>query len=381
MRLIYGLSIVLLWSCSKDDGVKIDREVFNNQLYSGVSVQPNDAEFLPSGDILTLTTYPGLSQLKCKILSAEDGSIKENYYSTSNTGLFGRDLMIYQNENYVLGDIEVSTMQRNVILYKLNSIYYEESSLVIPSEHSETAVKIIPKNQMDGFLVLVNRKDKDTDKRGFVLYDIYGNNIEKYINFPHPILQSGSDLIAKKDGSGYYVFGHSIEDVDRSTDFVLYELNNNLELVKKVFFGGGEYEEARQILEDDLGQVYLFGHSASQDILHQMVLFKLDQSLNLIYEKHFGSSYHDGGQTLCFDGSNKLTLIGRTDAPDDNNENVYIVKISTDGQVIDEFTLGDNSNNRADIVLNKNGVDYIIGYNTVDQDFKKNIDFYKVRIK
>lgn len=380
MRYIYYLIIlVLLASCSKDDdGSDIKRKTLYKALKSNFSEQPNDAILLSSDQILTVVTSTENNGLKLMVLSSDSGQVLESKLILDQSQLFARSLLKAQNSFYITSDYERSQNQRNIRCIEANNNLTVVSEFNIPSQHHEVGVKMIKQNTGVNHVLLANRKNKNTDTWGFVLYETNGLGVLNEFDFPHKTLQSGSDIIKKRDGSGYYVFAHVIEDISKSTDFVLFELDNALSVVTKKYFGGKGYEEARKIVEDDNGQVYLFGHSASQDILHQIYLVKLDENLNLIYENHYGSPYHDGGQTLCFDGNSQLTLVGRTDAPLGSEENIYVIKLNVNGSVIDEYYLGGELPNRSDIVLNDNGVDYIIGYKIIDNDFTKNIEFYKI---
>ncbi len=374
--LLFTLSIL---SCSKDDAsTHLEANVTNTHIENTFSEQPNDALFLPNGNICVLATSQKHSGLTFNILSETDGELLESKELLPQSNLFARDLLDAQSKYFILADYELTQETRNVKCIEVNTALTYVKTFNINSLHHEVAVKMI-KQDNENYIILVNRKNKGTETWGFVLYETNGIEVLNTHEFPHPILQSGSDIIRKQDGSGYYVFAHVIEDPLNSTDFVLYEFDNALQVVQKKYFGGNQYEEARRILEDQTGNIYLFGHSASKDIHHQIYLVKLDSDLNTVYENHYGSEYHDGGQTLCFDENQRLTLIGRTDAPNNTNESIYYLKINADGSEVDHFILGNESlKNRSDIVLHNNGTDYVIGYTTIDNNFTKNIDVYLI---
>ena len=379
MRIIYFiLSTCFLFACSKDDGNDtLKADVINKQIYNEFSEQPNDAFFLPSGNICMVVTSKENNGLKFLVLSQEDGSVISTHDVLNQANVFARDVLNDGDRYFVLADSELGVGYRNVTCVEVSTSFTLNSTFTIPSEHHEVAVKMISKEN-GTYSVLVNRKNKNTDTWGFVIYEVENNQVVDSHVFPHGNLQSASDILKKQNGEGYYVFAHSVEDPLRSTDFVLYELNNDFQILKKKYFGGNRYEEARQMLEDDLGQIYLLGHSASKDIQHEIYLVKLDENLNTIYEKHYGSPFHDGGQAFCFDGNHRLTIIGRTDAPSNTNEGIYYLKVNTQGNVIHQQYLGDDLANRSDVVLNMDGVDYILGYTTIDQNFTKNIEFFRV---
>lgn len=364
-------------SCNKDDdSSQWKPQVLNTQISSVTSEQPNDALFLPSGNIGVIVTRKNIG-INIMELNSINGNLISSKPIINQPSLFARDLYTEGNSYSILADFELASNFRNIKFLTLNSSMMLESEKIISSLHHEVGVKMIKANN-GNYALLVNRKRIDSNTWGFLIYEINANGTLNSYDFPHPILQSASDMIRKQDGTGYYVFAHVVEDPLRSTDYVLYEFDNVFNVVNKRYFGGAEYEEARQILEDNSGNVYLFGHSASNDILHEMYLIKLDSELNMIYDKHYGSEYHDGGQTMCFDGGNRLTLIGRTNAPSNTNEGIYYLKINTEGEVLDKQYLGNEYANRSNIVLNRNGEDFIIGYTEIDNNFTKNIDFYKI---
>lgn len=378
MKYLFLLFTLSILSCSKsDESPQWNAQVLNKQISNTFSEYPNDAVVLPTGNLGVLVTSKENSGLKYITLNREDGSVMESKSILSQSNIFGKYLLSNQTSSFILADVEQSAMQRNIKCIKISESSVPIHEFDILSDHHEVAIKMINKTD-SGYIILANRKDKTTENWGFVLYETDGLQIINTHVFPHPILQSSSDIIQKKDGSGYYVFAHVIDDPLNSTDFVLYELDNSLQVSQKKYFGGDQYEEARQILEDHAGQLYLFGHSASDDIEHQMYLVKLDADLNIQFEKHYGSEYHDGGQALCFDGNQRLTLIGRTDAPNNTNESIYYLKINTNGNVLDKMYLGDESANRSDIVLHENGVDYVIGYTTIDNAFTRNIELFRI---
>ncbi len=377
MRYFYFIIISTLLSCNKDDdSSQWKPQILNTQISSVTSEQPNDALFLPSGNIGVIVTRKNIG-LNIMKLNPIDGNFISSEPIINQPSLFARDLYQEGNSYSILADFELMSNFRNIKFLTLNSSMMLESEKTISSLHHEVGVKMIKANN-GNYALLVNRKRTDSNTWGFLIYEINASGTLNSYEFPHPILQSASDMIRKQDGTGYYVFAHVVEDPLRSTDYVLYEFDNVFNVVKKKYFGGVEYEEARQVLEDNSGRVYLFGHSASTDILHEMNLIKLDSELNMIYDKHYGSEYHDGGQTMCFDGGSRLTLIGRTNAPSNTNEGIYYLKINTEGGVLDKQYLGNEYSNRSNIVLNRNGEDFIIGYTEIDNNFTKNIDFYKI---
>lgn len=139
--------------------------------------------------------------------------------------------------------------------------------------------------------------------------------------------------------------------------------NNELELVKT--FGGSQQDDALSVVETSDGNLAILGFTQSNDgdvegklsTDSDYWLLKLDQELNLLWQKTFGGSSDDRGQSIITtsDGGFLVTGFSRsTDGDVTNNSgfhDFWALKLSASGDIIWEKSIGFAGNDRSHSVI------------------------------
>lgn len=358
------LLVVVVSCCPNDDSSSKLEPIINDfTIVSNDYEWVEDATFMYDGLLGVLTTNKTTKGIDISHIDVEKKERLERFSFLQGLEANGVQILTNSGTYLLLVDQQETNGIRNVNIYRSNLKTSLQLVVKIPSEHDEYAVKMM-EYEPNSFIILARRKDKVSGTWGFVLYQYKNGELSLSKAFPHSVLLSTSDMVMHQGGSRFYVFGHVVDDPTKPTDFTLYEFDLNFEINKKLVFGGNEYQEARKMKLDPFGNVFLFGHSADEDILHNMVLMKFDSDLNKIYEKHYGSEFHDGGQTFQILEDQSFSIVGRTNAPNNTNESIYYMKLNNQAQVEFQQILGDDFDNRADVILDYNGVEYIIGNHT-----------------
>jgi hypothetical protein len=106
------------------------------------------------------------------------------------------------------------------------------------------------------------------------------------------------------------------------------------------FYGGPAYEESQAIARTADGGYVLCGHSASLHPIHTMHGLRLDQSGNVLWERHFGSAtVHEGGEGVAVDPGGNILFAGRGDV-EGLGEEIFLVVTDADGNTLHEERTG-----------------------------------------
>lgn len=141
------------------------------------------------------------------------------------------------------------------------------------------------------------------------------------------------------------------------------EFNNELD--RLVTLGGSGEDDALSVIETSDGQIALLGYTQSNDgdVEGKLSndsdywLIKLDLELNIIWQKTFGGSSDDRGQSLVgtADGGFLVTGFSRsTDGDVSSNSgfhDFWVLKLSATGDIIWEKSIGFSGNDRSFSVI------------------------------
>ncbi len=162
------------------------------------------------------------------------------------------------------------------------------------------------------------------------------------------ILLSSAMLSCSEDDS------QAENDIDNSVDF-----QNQVEIIRT--FGGSEEDDALSVTETADGQIAILGFTQSNDgdVVGKLAtdsdywLLKLDKELNLIWQKTFGGSSDDRGQSVIptNDGGFLITGYARSSdgdiAQNFGFHDFWILKLDASGEIMWEKSFGFQGNDRA----------------------------------
>lgn len=158
--------------------------------------------------------------------------------------------------------------------------------------------------------------------------------------------------------------------------FISVFLGARLNVVKSLVLGGSGNDEASDVKILDDGSVAISGHTdssfgtiVSSHGQEDFLIVKLDSDLNLQWWKTFGGSKRDIAEAIALTADGGYLLAGLTESADGdvtNNNGIgdfWVIRLSTEGELIWERTLGGSGQDHAYDVLEKpSGNILVAGY-------------------
>lgn len=175
----------------------------------------------------------------------------------------------------------------------------------------------------------------------------------------------GSAIEQASDGS-FLIAGYT-SSVDSDVtfnhgnyDFWLVKLDQNGNLISQKCFGGIDEERASCIQLTPDGGCIMGGYSFSNDGdvtgnhgAADYWILKLDSNMNIQWEKSYGGTENDFGQSIDVLSDGSYIVVGYTDSQDGEvsdshgNREVWVIKIASDGSMIWQKCLGGSGNDSA----------------------------------
>ena len=153
------------------------------------------------------------------------------------------------------------------------------------------------------------------------------------------------------------------------------EFSNQLELVKTL--GGSQEDDALSVVQTQDGNIAILGftHSNDGDVIGKSTtdsdywLIKLDQNLEVLWQKIFGGTSDDRGQDIVetLDGGFLLSGYSRSDDGDVSQNfgfhDYWVIKLDASGEVIWEKNFGFAGNDRSfSVIQTTDGGFFITGF-------------------
>jgi hypothetical protein len=121
---------------------------------------------------------------------------------------------------------------------------------------------------------------------------------------------AGLRITQTNDGN-ILVLGHTYSASAGDRDFYISKWNTDGDTLWTKTFGSSGYEEAQDLLELNDGSLLFLGHTNGfGHPEHNLYAFKTDADGNMITEKNYGGSEHDGGQKFFSKAENEIYAIG-----------------------------------------------------------------------
>ncbi len=152
------------------------------------------------------------------------------------------------------------------------------------------------------------------------------------------------------------------DDTDQN-DAPSLEFENKLDLAKT--FGGSQQDDALSVVETPDANIAILGFTQSNDgdVENKLStdsdywLIKLDLELNILWQKTFGGSNDDRGQSIITttDGGFLVTGFSRSNDGDVSNNSgfhdFWALKLSSEGDIVWEKSIGFSGNDRSHSVI------------------------------
>jgi len=151
----------------------------------------------------------------------------------------------------------------------------------------------------------------------------------------------GKSIIATSD-FGLVIVGMTTSVNNIEEQLYLLKTNSNGGLLWEKNFGGSSNDYGYSVVETSDGGLVVTGYTYSFGDDSQVYLLKTDPNGNLLWEKNFGGTSDDQGYGVIETSDGGLVVTGRTNSFGSNDQ-VYLLKTDSDGDLLWEKTFGGSS--------------------------------------
>lgn len=186
-----------------------------------------------------------------------------------------------------------------------------------------------------------------------------------------------------------------------SSDYWVLKIDALGKIIWEKSFGGKYYDIAHQVLVNDKGEIYVIGNSNSESITKEnpignksatlfgeqdVWILKLSKDGNVIWEKSYGGTANDlpNAATLTKDG--KIYLAGTTESENNGNKtsekikdtDIWLLKLDENGEILLDKTYAYQNYNRAVSIEQSENGELLLGISS--QEDTKSSDYQIVKI-
>jgi len=145
-------------------------------------------------------------------------------------------------------------------------------------------------------------------------------------------LDDGGISLCNSDSGNIMLFNFTDNFGSFNRDCYVMKVNSIGDSLGAWIYGGSEYEQAVSIENTFDGNFILAGHTASfGHIEHNVYALKIDDQGNILWEKNYGETFHDGAERGLQAKDGGYVFAGRTSSFGNNYEQAYLVKTDAAG--------------------------------------------------
>ena len=172
-----------------------------------------------------------------------------------------------------------------------------------------------------------------------------------------------SNIVQTADG-GYIIAGYTYS-FGANSDIWILKLSSNGGVLWQKVYGGPGYEFGRIQQVSDGGYVIAGATmSSSGNSTADILVMKLDQSGNVIWEKIYAGSQLDSASAMIETPDREYIISGGTYSFGAGNEDVFVLKLDENGNIIWQKTYGGTSNDFANNIIRTSDNCYTVAANT-----------------
>lgn len=155
--------------------------------------------------------------------------------------------------------------------------------------------------------------------------------------------------------TGYYCLGSTQSYGEGSFDMFLVKINEDGEEEWHKTFGGGEYEYGKSLDISPKGYLYLSGTTKSfgQNNSADIYLVKTNASGEKLWTLSLGGDYADDGHCVRATSEDGCVMVGDYQW-DNENRDMYLIRVDSLGQIVSLGTLGDLANHNSSLTISPN---------------------------
>jgi len=204
-----------------------------------------------------------------------------------------------------------------------------------------------------------------TDSFGAVGHDVYilklnaDGNLVWQKTFDRNAHDYAFSIQQTSDG-GYIVAGKTSSFGTGSSDVYILKLDADGNLVWQKTFGGSGVDGAYSIQQTSDGGYIVAGWKYSFEAGNDVYILKLDSNGNLKWQKTYGGSYNDWAYSIQQTSDGGYIVAGGTESFGAGEEDVYILKLDSNGTLVWQKTFGESGNDLARSIQQTSDGGYIV---------------------
>ncbi len=172
--------------------------------------------------------------------------------------------------------------------------------------------------------------------------------------------EGGQSACETSDG-GYIITGSTLSFGADRGDVYLVKSDKNGTLVWEKTFGGAQGDNGNSVCETSDGGYIIVGYTyAFGAVLSDVYVIKTDSLGTLIWEKTFGGTHDEKGQSVCETSDGGYIITGFTRSFGAADADVYLIKIDNNGTLLWEKVFGGANNDYGNSVCETSDSGYII---------------------
>ena len=169
-------------------------------------------------------------------------------------------------------------------------------------------------------------------------------------------------LSGVKLSNGQSIFVGTSTSFNGGNDGLVVALNTSGDTIWTKAFTGHQSEYLEDVVQYDdqhfiiTGRTYSYGHGYVD-----MIVLKMDTLGTVVWSKTIGGTSVDEGDALAIDNDGNIIIIGKTSSIGEGNADVFVVKVSGDGDLIWSKSFASSNEDIGTSLAVDNSGDYIIG--------------------
>lgn len=207
----------------------------------------------------------------------------------------------------------------------------KEEKLIKGDYTFEADVKSANKNQ---FIVLANYESKST--KGYWVFG-YNNKLLWEKTYDYGEEDYATHLIISKDGS-FFVIGEKAvtNSKAKNTNTFITKLDKQGNFIWNKTYGGKKLDVITSVVLSSDNNLILAGVTKSKNINNSENLWvlKVSQNGEVIWEKSYGGDYDDYASSIAETNNKDLVVVGYSESLGQSNGKTWVLKIDSDGDKI-----------------------------------------------
>jgi len=165
----------------------------------------------------------------------------------------------------------------------------------------------------------------------------------------------GFTAICENSDGSLKITGYTYSLGEGNSDLLIVKTDSDGNKLWSKTIGSPGWEYGNSICATNEGDYVITGYvfsdeSASKDVL----ILKIDSNGNILWQKEIGGSGVDVGMSVCVADDNSYVICGYTESFGSGEDDVYLIKISKNGDILWSKTFGGEQTDRSNSVIKTN---------------------------